>query len=97
MFRCPRPQEWNRVYEELKRAHRLAGGAGGIVPPTPLILAWNHSSASEKHRRWAETVEWATAHGLGHVVASIPPEAFDSWNDDPSGWLSTLDDDPEQG
>jgi len=96
MFRCPRPEEWNRVYEELKRAHRAVGGAEGIVPPTPLILAWNHSSASEKHNRWAETVEWATAHGLGHVVASIPSTGFETWEGDPAPWLPTLDDELEE-
>ena len=94
-FRCPRPEEWNRVYQELKRAHRAAGGVDSVAPPTPLTLGGWSSSPSEMHRRWTETVEWATAHGLGPVVTSIPPDGFTTCDDDGRSWNATLDEERE--
>ena len=91
------PSEWNRVYGELSRAHRSAGGRARGGAPIPLILnGWVGSSASEKHLRWLETVEWARAHGLHDVVDSVSPGQFATWDHDELPWYPTLEDETEE-
>lgn len=68
-FVCPRPDVWNRIYEELCRIWR-EGDCQGEKPPVPLILAgWTYSNDQEKHTRWADTVRWA---GERRMSALIP-------------------------
>ena len=41
-------------------------------PPKPLILGgWVGSCDVEKGLRWQETVEWASARGLSHLIPDL--------------------------
>lgn len=87
MYFCPKPAEWARVHEQLISAYHASEGADD-QPPKPLILGgWAFSSAREKHERWQATLEWAVAHGLDAVTASVAPDAFEYWVADIPAWF----------
>jgi hypothetical protein len=80
LFRCPKPDVWARIHQELVRNHQTASTVNDD-PPMPLILnGWIFSSAKDKHERWNEMVEWAHAHGLGHVVTGLQIDDFATWD-----------------
>jgi hypothetical protein len=60
---CPRPIEWNRLYE------LIGGKMSAWEPPPPLILAaWGYASDDEKAARLREHIEWAAANGMLDVA-----------------------------
>jgi hypothetical protein len=68
---------WHRVHQHLCRFWEAQEGARSDQPPIPLILAgWVFSGDSAKASRWAETVEWASRHGLSDVVLAVPEDGW---------------------
>ena len=66
------PDTWAAVHQRLLKAWTKSGDRAIPEPPRPLILnGWVFSSDSEKQARWAETVRWATRHGLSHLIPDI--------------------------
>ena len=60
---CPRPEQWNRLWQMLPDRHRLANG--GWEPPAPLILAaWSATSTLAKMARLEEHIRYASDHGV---------------------------------
>lgn len=95
LYRCPKPPVWADVHKELLR-HFEESSAGQAVntPPTPLILAgWVFSSASAKHQRWLETVEWAREYGCPEIVSRVAESEFVTWDYDEGPYHPTLDTD----
>lgn len=86
MYFCPNAAEWHRIHKRLIAEANLPF-RGPDSPPIPLILGgWWASSASDKHRRWQETIRWAEAHGLAHVTSSVAADGFERWDRDEPPW-----------
>jgi len=68
-FICPMPDTWAAVHQRLLKAWKRAGDKVMPEPPRPLILGgWGSSSDTDKRERWAETVRWATRHGMSRLI-----------------------------
>ncbi len=63
---CPKPQQWNKLWEMLPDRKRK--GAGWL-PPLPLILAaWWETSDQQKRERLEYHIKYASDNGvLGQV------------------------------
>jgi len=58
---CPKPPEWNRLWEILPNRKRVGAE---WQPPAPLILAaWWDTSDDEKQQRFLKHIHWANEHG----------------------------------
>ena len=54
---CPKPPDWNELYDMLPDRKRVGAGS---EPPVPLILsAWWHTSDTEKKQRFLIHLRWA--------------------------------------
>ena len=70
-FVCPMPVVWADIHSDLTRAWE-ASGRRGAKPPVPLILnGWVFTSDRDKKDRWTETVAWAKAHALEHLLPEL--------------------------
>jgi hypothetical protein len=75
---CPKPTEWNYLYNILPDKRR---NGAGWEPPLPLILAaWDDTPALMKMLRLEEHIKWASNHGaLDAVEAFLRGLAEDQW------------------
>lgn len=78
---CPRPMEWNDLYEKI--GGRRIDTAAGIVwePMPPLVLsAWNFSKDEDRQKRFHEHLVWAHERGMLVVaetyLRALPEEAW---------------------
>ncbi|MGI8424346.1 MAG: hypothetical protein ACR2NO_09605 [Chloroflexota bacterium] len=66
---CPKPQQWNRLWELLPDRQRQGSG---WQPPLPLILAaWWEVTDAEKRERFHLHIRWAYERGALSVVADF--------------------------
>jgi len=75
---CPRPQQWNELYQLLLTTPRTVVGQ---KPRLPLILAaWWETSDEEKHERLEQQIRWAHDHAMFHpaakYLASLPEDKW---------------------
>lgn len=63
---CPRPQLWQRLYEELQGDRHE-----DLAPPPIQPWIWSKLSALQKRVRFREHVEWAERKGKLNVVAEF--------------------------
>lgn len=75
---CPRPIEWNELWQSLPNRRRTETG---WEPALPLVLAgWGTSTNEAKAMRLREHLNWARQHdGLDAAdkfLRSLPPEAW---------------------
>lgn len=75
---CPRPNEWNELYNLLPDKRPKGGG---MEPAVPLILAaWTESPILLKWLRVEEHIRWAAEHGaLDRVEAFLRGLPDDKW------------------
>ena len=58
---CPRPMEWQTLWESLPGARRTNAG---FEPPAPLVLAgWWSTTNADKAARLVEHIRWAAERG----------------------------------
>jgi hypothetical protein len=70
-FICPMPMAWDDIHRKLRAAWESAGRLGD-EPPVPLILnGWVFTSDLDKKLRWDETIAWAKARSLEHLVPHL--------------------------
>jgi hypothetical protein len=75
---CPRPQQWNELYQLLVKT---APTVVSQKPRLPLILAaWSETSDQEKQERLEQHVRWAYDHATFDPVAkylrSLPEDKW---------------------
>jgi hypothetical protein len=75
---CPKPDNWNKLWEMLPNRKRKGGGWN---PPLPLILAaWWETSDDEKRDRLAMHIRHAGKHGaLEEIDAFLRVLPSDQW------------------
>jgi len=65
---CPRPQQWNELYQLLVKT---APTVVSQKPRLPLVLAaWSETSDQEKQERLEQHVRWAYDHATFDPVAT---------------------------
>jgi len=63
---CPKPSEWNELWEMLPDKKRVGSG---WHPPLPLILAaWDHTTGLEKMLRLRQHIEYAAENDALEAV-----------------------------
>lgn len=76
---CPKPNQWNKLYDILPGKYR---GDSGWVPPLPLILAaWWETSNLQKMDRLRLHINYAADHrGLEIVDRYLRSLSTDEWH-----------------
>jgi len=75
---CPRPQQWNELYQLLVKTPRTVVGQKPRLPP--ILAAWRETTDQEKQERLEQHIRWAHDHATfdpaAKYLGSLPEDKW---------------------
>jgi hypothetical protein len=76
---CPKPAQWQQLYEIL--AARAPAGGGAPIPLPLLGQAWSQTTSLAKRLAFKDHIEWASSHGqTDEVYAFLKGLSEEMWH-----------------